>query len=1025
MTDYKLRIIVDGVDNASGPLGKVSGSLGQMATIAGGIGLAQLGGALAGVAGQALNSYASFERLSASLNTLVAREAMHTGSANSMQQAMAMSGGRAQELLGWIQKLAIESPFKSEDVSAAFRLSLAMGFTTGEAQRLTKAMIDFSAGTGASGDTMERVARALGQIQSKGKLSAEELNQLTEAGLGVNAILTEAFGISGAELADRMQRGLIPAKDAIEALTVSLERDFGGAAKAQANTISGLISSMSEIGELSSRNLFAGMFQSAQPYVADVVGVLTSPEFQTGVAALGTMLGEYTATGLDTAAQALESMTTSFQTISQTEAPQWLAVLGGLATAGGGTIDITGKVTKVNLDENLRVSFDAEAKVTTLDTRDVESGSGYRFSVDADGNITNVNWNAKDFQYTYDADAKVNSIQAPDGGWKVNFVADWKEGTIGALIDSAITAVNTGAKPVLDVAVKLPGDMTTSVATWWTNWKAGAEASLATWQPQTQVNAEWLPVALPGMQVELNQALADAVDISASWASDTLGGLWTSLQDTFDEPVMIAGSWLSSALGDLWQSAQSWFTSKPINLGVNFTTDKAGKAGTGFIDVNQSYPETYVDQVTGEVKRRARGGPAQGWAIVGEEGPELAYFGGGGAHIFSNPDSRKMFGVPGYADGTFGTPVGPAMVEFLRAIGMWQPQQRQIGPQLPDANDMAKPFQVAGNMAGEAFKQAAKDSSDALKSALRDVPGLFGTTQVTGDQMRLAEAGVPQNFADNYLRRLTDEVVNGVDWEGVDIKDAANRAGIDPNLPANIVLELFRSAWQDSSLFANPENLNLIDQTAVQEALQQQADQMAGQANIMALFGLSDKNLTGQIEGLGSAMQGVFGKAMTPELMAPVGQQAFGAIAGGFSDPSAAGSAVGNMAGAIVVATGTPENQAALADAGRSGFNAYWGGWTAAAGEATVPPPGGVTTPPVTGGKALGGRSSGWTVVGEFGPELVNLPNGSRVYDNFASQRMAGGGGGTTIVNQHFVVNDKLLAEQAAQRAVELIRRHR
>ena len=30
--------------------------------------------------------------------------------------------------------------------------------------------------------------------------------------------------------------------------------------------------------------------------------------------------------------------------------------------------------------------------------------------------------------------------------------------------------------------------------------------------------------------------------------------------------------------------------------------------------------------------------------------------------------------------------------------------------------------------------------------------------------MRMAELGVPQNFADDYLRRLSDEVLNGVDW---------------------------------------------------------------------------------------------------------------------------------------------------------------------------------------------------------------------------------------------------------------------
>ena len=44
------------------------------------------------------------------------------------------------------------------------------------------------------------------------------------------------------------------------------------------------------------------------------------------------------------------------------------------------------------------------------------------------------------------------------------------------------------------------------------------------------------------------------------------------------------------------------------------------------------------------------------------------------------------------------------------------------------------------------------------------------------------------------------------------------------------------------------------------------------------------------------------------------------------------------------------------------------------------------------GFSASGGMASGLTVVGERGPELVNLPGGSRVYSNSQSRNMAGGG---------------------------------
>lgn len=49
--------------------------------------------------------------------------------------------------------------------------------------------------------------------------------------------------------------------------------------------------------------------------------------------------------------------------------------------------------------------------------------------------------------------------------------------------------------------------------------------------------------------------------------------------------------------------------------------------------------------------------------------------------------------------------------------------------------------------------------------------------------------------------------------------------------------------------------------------------------------------------------------------------------------------------------------------------------------------------------KASGGPASGATIVGEKGPELLNLPNGSRVTSNADSRKLASGGG--NVINVH------------------------
>lgn len=148
----------------------------------------------------------------------------------------------------------------------------------------------------------------------------------------------------------------------------------------------------------------------------------------------------------------------------------------------------------------------------------------------------------------------------------------------------------------------------------------------------------------------------------------------------------------------------------------------------------------------------------------------------------------------------------------------------------------AREWSSAADTAADAWSDAAED----FKNKLAQIPGLLGTSDVTGEQMNLASMGVGQDFADNYLRRLTDEVLNGVDWAGVDLGEAARLAGIDQGLPKEAQLAMFRQSWADSSLFANPEALGLINQDAVRAGLAQQERSEQGKANIYKLFGIED-----------------------------------------------------------------------------------------------------------------------------------------------------------------------------------------
>lgn len=1044
-----VRIASQGASSAMSTF--AAGAAGAGAVI-GALGLAKLAGGLIGIGRGALQSYVEFERLGTSLNALAAKEALITGQASTMQQALAQTATQSKDLLNWVQKLAIESPFKQEDVANAFRLSMALGFSTKEAQRLTTAMIDFSTATGAEGYAMEQIARALGQINTKGRLSMEEVNQLTEAGVDVMRILGDATGQTGKQLSDSISKGAVSARTAIEAILTDTERLYAGSAKASASSMAGIISSLEEMGTLTSRNFFSGAFQEVQPYLDGILTVVTAPEFQAGVTAWGTVFGNFTADQLQNAASALERVGTAIGPLLEADAPPWLTILAGLTAAGDYNLkfNITPKVTKVETPDG-GLKMEVTPYATTITSKD-----GGLLKVDVVAN-----------RVTIDADTT-------DNVRPVNLVADWKEGTLGSLIAAAqdgadrkkilleadwnpqvanvlqaLLNVNTFAAKVMPILTINPS---AGFASEWGK-QVGESIDWDAYKKEWQAAFDsWRPVFSPQLQKSMEDAFANTpIAIIVKINESMLGTLWDIVQGKFNEnPVGIFANWAGNVLADLWNQMQRYFSARPLSTKIVTTT-----GGTDFsvydpqirgalpIDVTPPPPQSNVDPRYSPYRRAVGDGYfGGGMAMVGEAGPELVVL-PKGTQIYSNRDTKALYGgnVPRFAEGTTALPPWlSGMSRALQAFGLWVPQGggRQMGPRTRDQawgdwdsfeRKGVQAMQGAADGAEDAFAGAARKVGKAFEGALGNVPGLFGRSQVTDQQMRLANAGLPQNFADDWLRQLNDEVLNGVEWgSNVDIKDAARRAGIDPNLPNDIILELVNQAWGDGSFFANPANLELVNQDAVKADMEQRQKQLQGQQNLLGLFGVTDENLQQQIDSLGTDIAAMFGGASQTDAVKGAGSQVFGSIIGGFSDPATAASGVANMATAITTAAGTTENQQLLYDGGKTAYGSWLAGWNAAALEAPVAPPTGTPTtipPSGTGGTTPPGRAigtgywyGGWMTV--HANETVYAPRGAAVYT--AHESAGGRPGGTTVVNNYVTINRAIDEEAFLARMARRLR---
>jgi tape measure domain-containing protein len=323
MASTTLRIVIQGVDNASGPIGKVNRALGSMATIAGGIISAQIltgiGQGIGSIIGNAFQATADLERLNMVLATLAARELINTGRASNMADALALSTPRAEELTKWVTALALKSPFTEETVATIFQTAMGYGMSSDMAQDLTKALANFAAGTGRTNSQTELLGLALGQVYAKGKLTGEEMRQLTNAGIGVNEI-ARALGISVGDVATQMAKGQITAGRLLPALVAVMNRDFEGSAERMSQGWGGLASTWEDIKKIGLREFFAGTFQAIQPLAQQFVAVMSDPATMAQLREWGTVLGTHVA-------NALQMVTRLFFAFQQHGVPGILSLL--------------------------------------------------------------------------------------------------------------------------------------------------------------------------------------------------------------------------------------------------------------------------------------------------------------------------------------------------------------------------------------------------------------------------------------------------------------------------------------------------------------------------------------------------------------------------------------------------------------------------------------------------------------------------------------------------------------------------
>lgn len=235
-------------------------------------------------------------------------------------QTMLKSADAGTKILKDLQKFAADTPFDVPGVVESAQQLVAFGFAADEVIPTLRTLGDAAAGLGKSTEGVQQLAYALGQIKTSGTLKTEDINQLTNAGIGAWEMLAQASGKSISEIKDMTAKGMIDSLTAVEVLTNGINKAYGGMMEKTSKEITGLVSNIEET--VGNTSVVIGKYMID---AFDIKGILQ------GVSdSLGNVSTKLT--------EAQEAGKSFSEAIRECVPAPVLVALGGLATVLGGAV---------------------------------------------------------------------------------------------------------------------------------------------------------------------------------------------------------------------------------------------------------------------------------------------------------------------------------------------------------------------------------------------------------------------------------------------------------------------------------------------------------------------------------------------------------------------------------------------------------------------------------------------------------------------------------------------------------------
>lgn len=301
---------------------------------------------------------------------------------------------KTQQFIQELRDFAIDTPLMLTDVTNAANLLSNYGIALDEVIGRVKQIGDLSRG---QSDVMNRIALAVGQVASKGRLYAEETRQLTEAGVPLRKALQDTLDISGAELDKMFKRGQVTIEmfwDAFDKLTQA-GGQFNGVLDAMSGTTSGLEAKLKDMLLSLGTDLGATGLEEYRDLLKDIIEAIDEFKGTDDFKEIQEVIGDIAAEGFDAVREIMNDLLNNSEKVINiiekirdiivwiannplkaytiVMLPTIIGMVSNILSIGNGiykvTTGIAGVITTINSTQGLASTVPLVQKISTLVTK--------------------------------------------------------------------------------------------------------------------------------------------------------------------------------------------------------------------------------------------------------------------------------------------------------------------------------------------------------------------------------------------------------------------------------------------------------------------------------------------------------------------------------------------------------------------------------------------------------------------------------------------------------------------------------